>query len=168
MLRPLLFLLLLSPGAIFAGVYKCPSANGGYEYRQIACDAEGAGAVEIKDPTVPTSRSRAESGEADMASLQGDWCEFAVSLEPDSEKETSSSTWWYFGGDYITYLTTGAAWPAGKELPKLPMRRASDRFYVDHELFAKGSAWRVHGRLDGAILLRGPYGGYLHLRPGRC
>jgi hypothetical protein len=168
MLRSIACLLLALPCAALAGVYKCPTAEGGYEYRQIACDAEGAGAVEISDPTVPTSRSKADSGEADASSLQGDWCEFAVSLQPDSEKETSSSTWWYFGSDHITYLTTGAMWPPGKELPKFPLRRAGDAFYVDHDMFAKGTAWRVHGRQDGAILVRGPYGGYLHLRPGRC
>jgi hypothetical protein len=163
----MLFALAFFSTAASAKVYKCPSASGGYEYRQVPCDGDGSGEVKIDDPTV-SGRAPAEPDEADAGALVGDWCEFAVSTTVDSEKHLDNIHW-YFGSDYVTYLPSRAQAPVGVERPQFPLRRAGRSFYVDHSMFGGADAsWDVVGRREGVMMVEGPMGGVLHLRPGRC
>lgn len=169
MLRLLLLYMALglSPGHASAKVYKCPHANGGHEYRQVPCEGEAGGEVTVVDPTV-SSRAPSAPQYADASALLGDWCEFAVSTTLDSEKHLDNIHW-YFGSDYITYVHSRAMKPIGVEPPKYPVRRHGRFFYVDDPMFGGDrSGWEVVGRQDGVILVEGPVGGILHMRPGRC
>ncbi len=168
MLRTALLLALtLAPALSYAKVFKCPQPGGGFEYRQFPCDGEGSGELKVVDPTVST-RAAAEPDRADAGDLVGDWCEFAVSTEIDSEKALDNIHW-YFGSDYITYVHSRAWKPVGMEPPKYPVRRAGRFFHVNDPMFGGDEAgWEVIGRREGVILIEGPYGGILHMRPGRC
>lgn len=163
----LLFALAFFSTAASAKVYKCPSADGGYEYRQVPCDGEGSGEVKIDDPTV-SGRAPAEPDYADAGTLVGDWCEFAVSTTVDSE-QVLDEIHWYFGPDYVTYVHSRALKPAGVEPPKYPLRRSARSFYVNDPMFGGDDAgWDVIGRREGVVMVEGPMGGILHMRPGRC
>lgn len=160
--------LLLGATAASAGVYKCPAAGGGHEYRQVPCDGEGSGAVEIRDPTVPSSTTASSNESADANALRGDWCEFGVSTTIDSEIALDGIHW-YFGADYVTYVHSRAWKPVGMEPPKYPLIRRGQAFAVDDPMFGGADAeWTVVGRRSGVILVEGPMGGILHMRPGRC
>lgn len=169
MLRLLLLSLAfgLSSAPVSAKVYKCPQANGGHEYRQIPCEGEAGGEVKVVDPTV-SGRAPSAPQHADASALLGDWCEFAVSATVDGEK-VLDNIHWYFGTDYITYVHSLARNIVGTNPPKYPLRRQGRFFHVDDPLFGEeDAAWEVVGRQDGVILVEGPYGGIMHMRPGRC
>ncbi len=170
-LLPTLLALVLacSATAVEAKVYKCPLPGGGHEYRQIACDGEGSGEVEVNDPTV-SKRTDDNAGPevADASVLVGDWCEFGVSTTLDSERVDEAFRW-YFGPDYVTYMHSRSMMPAGSEPPKFPLRREGAAYYVDDAMFGGGdAAWTVVGRRAGVVFVEGPMGGILHMRPGRC
>ncbi len=152
-----------------AKVYKCPAPGGGHEYRQIPCDNAGSGEVQINDPTVSKRTAAAvDPDAADASALVGDWCEFAVSATLDGE-QVLDNIHWYFGSDYITYVHSLARNAVGANPPKYPLRREGQYFHVDDPLFGDdNAAWEVIGRRDGVIFVEGPYGGIMHMRPGRC
>lgn len=169
MLRCLLLLVALAllPVLADAKVYKCPRPDGGHEYQQIPCEGEAGAEVSIVDPTV-SSRAPAATQDADASALVGDWCEFGVSATVDGEK-VLDNIHWYFGSDYITYVHSLARNIVGANPPKYPLRRQGRYFHVDDPMFGEEDApWEVVGRKDGVILVEGPYGGIMHMRPGRC
>ncbi|SDD69931.1 hypothetical protein [Aquimonas voraii] len=169
LLPALLFALACSSSDAAAKVYKCPLPGGGHEYRQIACDGEGSGEVEVNDPTVSRRADTARAPDtADAGDLVGDWCEIGVSTTIDSEIALDGIHW-YFGPDYLTYVHSRAWKPAGMEPPKYPLQRKGEVFVVDDPMFGGVEAeWTVVGRREGVILVEGPMGGILHMRPGRC
>lgn len=170
LLLPALTLVLacMAPSA-HAKVYKCPVPGGGHEYRQIPCDNAGSGEVQIDDPTVSKrAAAAAEPEAADASALVGDWCEIGVSTTIDSEIALDGIHW-YFGPDYLTYVHSRAWKPAGMTPPKYPLQRKGAAFVVDDPMFGGvESEWTVVGRREGVILVEGPVGGILHMRPGRC
>lgn len=143
------------PGLARAEVYKCSLPGGGSEYRDQPCSSGKGGAVKVKGDAA------AGSG----GGLNGDWCEYAVSIDEHSEKDATAAAQWTFNGNQVKYKLKAAPM-AG---PWMPLKRVEGGFAVDHALFGGvGRTWRVVRQNGGTMLVKGPLGGYYHFRRGTC
>lgn len=154
-LAGLLLVVTAMAGEARAEVYRCSLPGGGSEYRDQPCSPGKGGAVQIK------GGGAASAG----GGLSGDWCEYAVSMDEDSEKDATSAAQWTFNGNQVKYQLKTAPM-AG---PWMPLKRVEGGFAVDHALFGGvGRIWRVVRQSGGAMLVKGPLGGYFHFRRGAC
>lgn len=172
---------LLLCGASQAAVYKCKTPSGTIEFKDQPCAPGTGGEIAVKGvapadrPAAPAgeddsdqdalrsgqSRGAASGGSAQM--LSGRWCEYAVSLDLNGDKDTTAPVEWNFTGDNVEYRTKGLGTLKGR------VTRSADGFTVDNPMFGgAGKEWKVVTTAGGATALRGPYGGYMHMRRGGC
>jgi hypothetical protein len=143
-------------GQARAEVYKCSLPGGGSEYRDQPCSPGKGGAVQVK---------AGGTASAGGGGLSGDWCEYAVSIDENSEKDTTAAAQWTFNGDQVKYKLKAVP----RSGPWMPLKRVEGGFAVDHALFGGvGRTWRVVRQSGGAMLVKGPLGGYYHFRRGAC
>lgn len=180
---------LLVSGYAQAGVYKCKTASGGVAYQGTPCQGEGekmaihggnddgidnpeAAATQVADAgaavsAVPETRAKAEAKKdardelGGAKAVSGSWCEYAVSMTRTGEKDTSMPASWTFSGVTMSYQQRGA--PAATTMP---FHQSGDTLTFKHALFP--GDWVIVSQDGGQLLIKGPVGGYYHLRPGHC
>ncbi|UXI66975.1 DUF4124 domain-containing protein [Tahibacter amnicola] len=170
--------LLLLTATVHAAVFKCTDANGHVEFRDKPCTPGNGGEITVEG--VPPARQPGAdlSGRSDdeastgsgagtspsSSQLTGKWCEYAVSMTRDGEKDTSAPATWTFGNDSAEYAYKGAA---GGMKGKLIRNGA--QFAVDNPLIGGPDKWwTLVSFASGSAILRGPFGGFYHLRPNSC
>jgi len=154
-LAGLLLVVTAMAGEARAEVYRCSLPGGGSEYRDQPCSPGKGGAIQVK------GGAAASAG----GGLSGDWCEYAVSIDEDSEKDATSAAQWTFNGNQVRYKLKAAPM-AG---PWMPLKRVEGGFAVDHALFGgAGRIWRVVRQSGGTMLVKGPLGGHFHFHRGAC
>lgn len=157
-----------------AAVYKCTNAAGTVEFKDKPCAPGSGGEITVKgveparapgdgDSDADGSGSKRDGGGAKK--LEGRWCEYAVSLEIDGEKDESTPAEWNFIGDKVEYKMKGAQMPMQARLQ--PGEDGS--FAVDHPIFGGVEAeWQIVRVRGGQAVLQSPIVGYYHLRKGGC
>ncbi len=147
----------MAMGSAHAEVYKCSLPGGGSEYRDSPCDAGKGGAIEVKG-------AQAKGG-AGVGGPSGDWCEYAVSIDENSEKDTTAAAQWTFSQNQVRYRLKSAPMAS----PWMPLKRVEGGFAVDHAMFGGvGRIWRVVRQNGGAMVVHGPLGGADQCRRGGC
>ncbi|MBL8300342.1 MAG: DUF4124 domain-containing protein [Rhodanobacteraceae bacterium] len=154
-----------------AAVYKCTGANGLVEFKDKPC-APGSGS-EITVQGVARSDEAAAPASADStgkaggggggAALTGTWCEYAVSMGVDGEKDESSPAQWTFTGDSLEYrMKIG-------NIIKSRVIRSETGFAIENGMLGgPDREWEIVSRKGDELVLRGPIGGHFHLRRGLC
>lgn len=151
--------LLLGLTGAHAAVYKCTSASGTVEFRDKPCEPGRGGEIEVKGVAPAGSAGSAASG---GGTLDGAWCEVAVSLEIDGEKDTTAPVQWNFGKDTVEYTN-----PLGTI--KAPLLRSETGFAVDNGMFGgAGREWEIVSVKGITAVVRSPVVGYYHFRKGNC
>ena len=151
--------LLLGLSAAEAAVYKCTAASGTVEFKDKPCEPGRGGEIQVKGVAPADS---AENGGSGGGSLDGRWCEVAVSLEIDGEKDSTAPVQWNFGKDSVEYTN-----PLGTI--KAPLARSDTGFAVDNGMFGGGGReWEIVSIKGGSAIVRSPVVGYYHFRKGSC
>lgn len=158
---------LLLSGANQAAVYKCKNTNGAIEFQDKPCAPGSGGEIAVKGvaPAAAASRDGARGGGTggDSAALTGLWCEYAVSLDVDGEKDESSPAQWNFGSDTVEYGIRG------RGMIKAKLAREGGSFSIDNAMLGGGGqSWEIHSIGANSAVVRGPMGGYFHMRRGGC
>lgn len=159
-----------------AAVYKCTGANGAVEFKDKPCAPGSGGEITVKgvarsdETTSPASadspeasKAKAGGGGGGGAALTGAWCEYAVSMDADGEKDESSPAQWTVTGDSLEYrMKVGS-------LIKSRLIRSETGFAIENGMLGGPEReWEIVSRKGDTIVLRGPIGGYFHLRRGLC
>ena len=172
--------LLLLAAPVQAAVYKCTNAAGTVEFKDKPCAPGSGGEITVKG--VEPARAAGDAGadsDADASSnsgasgkrgggakkLEGRWCEYAVSMEIDGEKDEGTPAEWNFIGDKVEYKIKGAQVPLQARLQS----NAEGGFIVDHPVFGGAEAeWQIVRVRGGEAVMQSPIIGYYHLRKGGC
>lgn len=159
-MRSLLALaLLLGLSGAHAAVYKCTSPSGAVEFKDKPCEPGRGGEIQVKGVAPADS---ADGGSGSGGSLNGPWCEVAVSLDVDGEKDTSAPVQWNFGKDSVEYTN-----PLGTI--KAPLARSETGFAVDNGMFGGAEReWEIVSVKGANAVVRSPVVGYYHFRKGSC
>lgn len=152
-----------------AAVYKCTNAAGTVEFKDKPCAPGSGGEITVKgvEPARAPGDDGSDAGNSDGSArkLEGRWCEYAVSLEIDGEKDESTPAEWNFLGDKVEYKIKGAQMPTKARLQP----GADGSFAVDHPIFGGVEAeWQIIRVRGGEAALKSPIVGYYHLRKGGC
>ena len=141
-----------------AAVYKCTNAAGTVEFKDKPCAPGSGGEIAVK------GMERA-SGGSGSKKLEGRWCEYAVSLELDGEKDESTPAEWNFIGDKVEYKVKGMQVPL-----KAGLKQGEDGgFGVDHPIFGGAETeWQIVQVRGDSAVMQSPIVGYYHLRKGGC
>lgn len=144
----------------YAGMYKCTNDAGRVEFRDRPCQS-GRQQVLNKPAAAPAAAEPSGTGTAGAVSLQGAWCEYAVSLSPDGEKDSSDPATWTFNADgTMTYKSAAFNPPLQSRY-----RLNGDVIEIDNSLIG---SWRIHRSTSSDLVVNGPFGGYGHWRRGGC
>lgn len=157
-----------------AAVYKCTSASGATEFKDKPCAPGTGGEIAVKgvapaEPAGhPVSTGSGEGGDAPSsaggAALSGAWCEYAVSLRADGEKDDTMPADWTFGGDTVEYRMKRGGGPIRSRIV-----HTESGFALENDMLGGGdSKWEIVSRRGGELLVRGPIGGFFHFRRGAC
>jgi Domain of unknown function (DUF4124) len=161
-LSAVLFLLpLLACGSAAAAVYKCTNAQGAVEFKDKPCAPGTGGEIAVKGvvPATPADAARGGAG----GGLSGSWCEWAVSLDRNGDKDDTAPVNWKFSADSVEYTAKGLG------TIKARLVRKDGAFAVDHGMFGGLERdWDIVEASAGTAVLHGPIGGYYHLRKGSC
>lgn len=154
-----------------AAVYKCTGANGAVEFKDKPCAPGSGGEITVKgvarsdETAAPASADspNPSKGGGGGAVLTGTWCEYAVSMDADGEKDESSPAQWTVTGDALEYrMKVGS-------LIKSRLIRSETGFAIENGMLGgPDREWEIVSRKGDVIVLRGPIGGYFHLRRGLC
>ncbi len=164
----------LSAASADAAVYKCTGANGAIEFKDKPCPPGSGGEITVKGvarsdessaaPAAGGSDDAQRAGKGgDSAVLTGVWCEYAVSMDPDGEKDESSPAQWTITGDSLEYRMK-----IGGTLKSKIIRRGASFAIENGMLGGPDRDWEIQSRRGDTIVLNGPIGGYFHLRRGAC
>lgn len=155
------FALLLGLSGAQAAVYKCTSPSGTVEFKDKPCEPGRGGEIQVKG-VAPADSAEGGSAAGGGGSLNGPWCEVAVSLEIDGEKDATAPVQWNFGKDSVEYTN-----PLGTI--KAPLARSETGFAVDNGMFGgAGREWEIVSVKGGNAVVRSPVVGYYHFRKGSC
>lgn len=178
---------LLLAADLHAAVYKCKNASGAIEFKDKPCAPGTGGEIAVKgvasadevtaryapdadesaddgDTSARAGRSGRGKAAGDSSVLRGAWCEYAVSMDIDGEKDDSMPASWTFDGDALEYRMK-----RGGSAIKTRILRDGPRFQLENEtLGGQERSWEVASQDGGTVVLRGPLGGYFHLRRGGC
>lgn len=149
-----------------AAVYKCTNAAGTVEFKDKPCAPGSGGEILVKGMEPARAADDSDSsrrGSGNAKKLDGRWCEYAVSLEVDGEKDEGTPAEWNFIGDKVEYKTRGMQMQARLQ------PGADGGFAVDHPIFGGVEAeWQIVRVRGGEAVLQSPIIGYYHLRKGSC
>lgn len=162
-------------GAAPAAVYKCTGANGAVEFRDKPCAPGSGGEITVKGvarsdespaPAVDGDEAgtapRKSGGAGDSAQLTGVWCEYAVSMDADGDKDESMPAQWTLTGDTLEYR-------AKHGVIRSKILRDGSSFVLDNGMLGgAGRSWNIVSGRGDTLVLHGPIGGYYHLRRGPC
>ncbi len=175
---------LLLAADLHAAVYKCRNASGAIEFKDKPCAPGTGGEIAVKgvpsadevtaryaadadgsdDDGDTPARDRKASGGGDSSVLRGAWCEYAVSVDIDGEKDDSMPASWTFDGDALEYRMK-----RGGSAIKTRIQRDGPRFRLENEMLGgQEHSWEIAAQDSSTVVLRGPLGGYFHLRRGGC
>lgn len=151
-----------------AAVYKCTNAADTVEFKDKPCAPGSGGEITVKG--MEPARAAGDGGSdgkrgGGAKKLEGLWCEYAVSLEIDGEKDEGTPAEWNFNGDKVEYKVKGAPMPIKARL----QQGADGGFAVDHPIFGGAEAeWQIVRVRGGEAVMQSPVIGYYHLRKGSC
>jgi hypothetical protein len=178
---------LLLAADLHAAVYKCKNASGAIEFKDKPCAPGTGGEIAVKgvasadevtaryapdadaadddgDTSVRADRSDRANAAGDSSVLRGAWCEYAVSVDIDGEKDDSMPASWTFDGDALEYRMK-----RGGSAIKTRIQRDGPRFRLENEMLGgQEHSWEIAAQDSSTVVLRGPLGGYFHLRRGGC
>ncbi|HVH35728.1 MAG TPA: DUF4124 domain-containing protein [Tahibacter sp.] len=178
---------LLLAADLHAAVYKCKNASGAIEFKDKPCAPGTGGEIAVKGVAssdevtaryapdadgsdadagddAPARERKAGGGKGDSSVLRGAWCEYAVSLDIDGEKDDSMPASWTFDGDALEYRMK-----RGGSVIKTRIQRDGASFRLENEtLGGQERSWEIAAQDGSTVVLRGPLGGYFHLRRGGC
>lgn len=161
MRSPFALALLLGLSGAQAAVYKCTSPSGTVEFKDKPCEPGRGGEIQVKG-VAPADSGGDSSANGSGGSLNGRWCEVAVSLEIDGEKDSTAPVQWNFGTDSVEYTN-----PLGTI--KAPLTRSDSGFAVDNGMFGgAGREWEIVSIKGSNAVVRSPVVGYYHFRRGSC
>lgn len=163
-----------------AAVYKCTNASGAIEFKDKPCAPGTGGEIAVKGVAPaeragrPVSTESGEDGEngegadtppsAGAAALSGAWCEYAVSLLADGEKDETMPADWTFSGDTVEYRMKRGGGPIRSRLVQ-----TESGFALENGRLGGGDGkWEIVSRRGGELLVRSPIGGFFHFRRGAC
>lgn len=156
----LLVLGVLAAAPAHAATYKCTNGAGRVEFRDRPCQS-GSQQLLSKQRAAPAAAQATASGTAPAVSLQGAWCEYAVSLSPNGEQDSSDPATWTFDADgTMSYKSAAFASPLTARY-----RLNGDVIDIDNSLIG---SWRIHRVTPTGLTVSGPFGGYGHWRRGGC
>lgn len=172
-------IVVLSAVPAHAAVYKCTNASGTVEFKDKPCPPGAGGEITVKgvarsdEAAAKPNEDAAEDGAGESkpkkpgnaggGALTGTWCEFAVSMGVDGEKDESAPAQWNISGDSLDYrMKTGA-------VIKSRIIRNGDAFALENGMLGgPGRDWEIVSRSGDTVVLHGPIGGHFHLRKGAC
>ncbi|WP_257387155.1 DUF4124 domain-containing protein [Tahibacter caeni] len=180
---------LLLAADLHAAVYKCRNTSGAIEFKDKPCAPGTGGEIAVKgvpgadevtaryapdadaDESTSSDGATARSGRTgrgraagDSSVLRGTWCEYAVSADLDGEKDESMPASWIFDGDALEYRMK-----RGGSTIKTRIQRDGASFRLDNEMLGGTQrSWEIAAQKGDTVVLRGPLGGYFHLRRGGC
>lgn len=150
-----------------AAVYKCKNAGGAIEFKDKPCAPGTGGEIAVKGvaPAEQAGRDSAtDSGKGGSAMLSGAWCEYAVSMDADGEKDDSMPADWIFSGDTLEYRMK-----RGGGTIKSRVVRKESGFAIENDMLGGGDRdWDIVSQRGGELVVHGPIGGYFHFRRGAC
>jgi hypothetical protein len=149
-----------------AAVYKCKNASGAIEFKDKPCAPGTGGEIAVKGvaPADPPGHDSAASGKGSSATLSGTWCEYAVSMDEDGEKDESMPADWTFSGDTVEYRMK-----RGGGTIKSRIVRSESGFAIENDMLGGVNRdWEIVSQRNGELVVHGPIGGYFHFRRGAC
>lgn len=149
-----------------AAVYKCKNASGAIEFKDKPCAPGTGGEIAVKGvaPAETVSPGSASGKGGSSTTLSGAWCEYAVSMDAQGEKDDSMPADWVFGGDTVEYRMK-----RGGGTIKSRIVRKESGFAIENDMLGGGDRdWEIVTQRDGELVLHGPIGGYFHFRRGAC
>lgn len=156
--RGIVFLLGCAVLPAHAGIYKCTGENGQVAFSDRPCRSGAQQKIELRR-TAPTPAAEG-GGELSAQALVGAWCEYAVSLTIDGEKDSSDPATW-------TFNTDGSMTYQSRHIRMLRGRYSFDGEVIDVDNGMIG-AWRIHRVTGTGMVLESPLAGYGHWRRGGC
>lgn len=147
-----------------AAVYKCKNASGAIEFKDKPCAPGTGGEIAVKGvaPADPVSSAGGKGGSS--ATLSGAWCEYAVSMDAQGEKDDSMPADWVFDGDTVEYRMK-----RGGGAIKSRIVRNETGFAIENSMLGGiDRDWEIVSQRDGELVVHGPIGGYFHFRRGAC
>jgi hypothetical protein len=168
----------LSAVSAQAAVYKCTNASGTVEFKDKPCPPGAGGEITVKgvarsdETAAPQATDEASDADAKPkkpasggggAALTGTWCEYAVSMGVDGEKDESAPAQWTINGDSLDYRMKNGA------VIKSRIIRNGEGFALENGMLGgPGRDWEIVSRNGDTVVLNGPIGGHFHLRRGAC
>ena len=168
----------LAAAPLHAAVYKCTNASGAVEFKDKPCAPGNGGEITVKgvarsDETAASAgqnpsntdkgKEAGKAGGGDVGALTGAWCEYAVSMDANGDKDESSPAQWTISGDSLEYRMK-----AGGVITSRIIRTATG-FAIEHGMLGgPDREWELVSRSGDTLVLHGPVGGYFHLRRGSC
>lgn len=150
-----------------AAVYKCKNASGAIEFKDKPCAPGTGGEIAVKGVAPadqPGHDSAAASGKGSGATLSGAWCEYAVSMDADGDKDDTMPADWTFSGDTVEYRMK-----RGGGTIKSGIVRKESGFAIENDMLGGVDRdWEIVSQRDGELVVHGPIGGYFHFRRGAC
>lgn len=157
---------LLSFNAV-AAVYKCNNASGAIEFKDKPCAPGTGGEIAVKGvaPADQPGHDSAAGGKGGGgATLSGAWCEYAVSMDADGDKDDTMPADWTFSGDTVEYRMK-----RGGGTIKSRIVRKESGFAIENEMLGGVNRdWEIVSQRNGELVVQGPIGGYFHFRRGAC
>ncbi len=151
-----------------AAVYKCKNASGATEFKDKPCAPGTGGEIAVKgvapaDQADSGSTTGGGKGNAG-AVFTGAWCEYAVSLDADGEKDDTMPADWIFSGDTVEYRMK-----RGGSTIKSRIVRNESGFTIENDMLGGSErGWEIVSQRGGELVVHGPIGGYFHFRRGAC
>ncbi|NVJ59852.1 MAG: DUF4124 domain-containing protein [Gammaproteobacteria bacterium] len=142
-----------------AEIYKCVDSEGNRSFQDSPCPEE------TKEETVQIQTgSESPQREFSESLLVGKWCEYAVSLDVDGEKDTSRPATWHFKNKKeMSYTYKTKSKPKKEIFNKYSVK--DNRININNPYIGN---WDVESFRGLTLILAGPLGGYAHLRRGAC
>jgi hypothetical protein len=148
-----------------AAVYKCKNASGAIEFKDKPCAPGTGGEIAIKGVAPADQSGHESSGKSGSgATLSGAWCEYAVSMDADGDKDDTMPADWVFSGDTVEYRMK-----RGGGTIKSRIVRKETGFAIENGMLGGVDRdWEVMSQRGGELVVLGPIGGYFHFRRGAC
>jgi hypothetical protein len=148
-----------------AAVYKCKNASGAIEFRDKPCAPGTGGEIAVKG-VAPADQPDSTAGgkRGGGAVLSGAWCEYAVSMDANGEKDDTMPADWIFSGDTVEYRMK-----RGGGTIKSRIVRKETGFAIENGMLGGiDRDWEIVSQRGGELVVQGPIGGYFHFRRGAC
>ncbi len=147
-----------------AAVYKCKNESGAIEFKDKPCAPGTGGEIAVKGVAPADPPGHDSRGKGGGTTLSGAWCEYAVSMDADGDKDDTMPADWTFNGDSVEYRMK-----RGGGTIKSRIVRTESGFTVENEMLGGvNREWQIVSQRDGELVVHGPIGGYFHFRRGAC